>query len=207
MSEPVYVIGFGGGSASGKSLLARWLHARLPDTSALLELDRYYQGPDDIPPALAGNYDHPGCLQGERFCRDVAALRAGQAVEVPRYDFTTHQPCGTEPFPPRPVLILDGVLLFALPGLRALIDLAVFVDAPADLRLARRLQRDVGERGRSAASVHAQFTSTVEPMHAHYVQPYAASADLVVSNTGTTEAAIESLRCQLREKASVRLAF
>jgi uridine kinase len=180
----MFVIGIGGGTGSGKSTLVEQLLERVGrDRVALLVHDAYYLNRSDIPSSLrdALNFDHPDSLENALLVHHVRSLRQGETVEQPLYDFTTHsRRIQTHHVEPRPVLLVEGILLFALPALLPLLDLKVFVDTPADLRILRRLLRDVHERGRTPPSVVEQYLATVRPMHQQFVEPGRQIADVIV---------------------------
>lgn len=177
-------IGFSGGSCSGKSTLVDAVANRLADLApARLTFDRYYRPLDHL--ALRErdrvNFDHPDSLDDTLFLAHLRALRAGQGVDAPRYDFATHsrrdQP---DRIDPSSVLLVDGILLLAHAEASSLLDLRVFLDVSAELRLQRRITRDRVERGRSEESVRRQFAESVMPMHDRFVQPSEERADRVV---------------------------
>lgn len=175
------IIGICGGSGSGKTYLAE----RLRDATgaAYLAQDRYYRDLLDQPEALraAGNFDHPDTIDFALLTAHVGALKAGVAVDAPLYDFTVHRRrAQTERLEASPTLIVEGTLLFAHADLLPLLDLKVFVDTEADLRLLRRIRRDVAERGRTLESVLGQWEATVRPMHRAFVEPGKRVADLIV---------------------------
>ena len=207
------IIGIAGGSGSGKTTLANAINARLSERAAELAFDRYYRDHGHLPPDERAkvNYDHPDALDVPLFVSHLHAVRLGQPVEAPCYDFATHQrEARTELVEPAPVVLVDGILLLCDPGVRAALDIAVFITAPDDVRLERRVVRDVAERGRTAASVRDQFAATVKPMHDAHVGPSAAFADLVVDGRApVAEAAASVIRLlpadiDVRETASPR---
>jgi uridine kinase len=197
----MFVLGVAGGSGSGKSTLIGRLLAAVGDgRAAVLHHDSYYRNRADMPEAVraADNWDHPAALDSRLFADHIDALKAGRSVASPVYDFTKHLRSDTTRLvEPRPVLILDGLLLFAVPGVRERIDLRVFVDTPADLRLARRVARDVAERGRTAASVVEQYLRTVRPMHRRFVQPSRGRAHIHVPWVDDNPAAVALLAAQV----------
>lgn len=178
------VWGVCGGSGSGKSTLVAMLVAALPPGSvAVLSFDAYYRdlarrSPDE---RAATNFDHPDSLDAELLGAHLDALRAGRAVEVPCYDFANHRRHPhTERVQPAPLIVVEGILIFAFPALVARFDHAVFLDVPESVRLERRVSRDVVARGRTEASVRAQWAATVSPMHSQFVQSGADLADEMV---------------------------
>ena len=193
-SRPV-VLGVAGGSGSGKSTVVREV-ARLlgHNLVSVLRHDAYYRDRSDLAfeEREQVNYDHPEALETDLLARHVEALLEGEAVDLPTYDFSTHlRRTETERMEPRPVLILDGILILADESLRGLMDLKVFVDTEEDVRLSRRTRRDMRDRGRSAESVLAQFEATVRPMHEQFVEPCRQFADLLVSEGGYNRPAVD----------------
>ncbi|HWW03057.1 MAG TPA: hypothetical protein VNZ64_25375 [Candidatus Acidoferrum sp.] len=173
-----------GGSGSGKTWLAGHLSQKLDGLAARLSLDDFYLDHSDQPPVMREeiNFDHPGAIDWSRVLQVLRDCRAGQAVEVPRYNFATHtrRPRG-ETVIPAPLVLVDGLWLLWRRVLRDLFDLKVFLDCPMQLRLERRLARDEGERGRTPGSVRAQFWKTIAPMHRRFVEPQSRWADLVIT--------------------------
>lgn len=184
-----FFIGIGGGSGSGKSELARALVAACsPEQAVLVELDAYYHCKQDFPPTIQGNYDHPLALDESLLVQHLQGLKQGLQIERPCYDFTVHDRSDRlVSVQPTRFIIIEGILLFALPRVAALVDLSVFVDTPADIRLARRLLRDVHERGRTVEDVLNQYLTTVRPMHEAYVEVFKTTADLRIVGTDSLE--------------------
>jgi len=181
------VLGIAGGSGAGKTTLVEGLVARLGDRVAVLWFDEYYHDLVDLDPAdrAAVNFDHPDSLDGDLLIEHLEGLLAGRPVDVPVYDFSTHTRTGTtRRVEPRPVVVVDGILVLAVAQVRERLDLAVFVDAPEEVRLGRRMERDVRERGRNPDSVRTQFAATVAPMHEAFVAPSVEHADLHLDGTG-----------------------
>ncbi len=178
------ILGVAGGSCSGKTTLVEHLAQRLgPARCAVLRQDDYYRSQPGADPTKV-NFDHPDAIDFELLAEHLDALRDGRPVPVPIYDFTTHARLDeTQILQPKPLLMVEGTLLLAIPALLPRFDHRVFVECPADVRLARRLERDVRERGRSTASVHAQFANHVEPMQRAFVDPSRAAADLVLDQS------------------------
>lgn len=178
------VIGIGGGSGSGKTTIAEALIREIGERACALILhDAYYRDLSHLalPERAAQNFDHPDALETELLVAHLRELLAGKSVDQPSYDFTQHlRREQTERIDPRPVILVEGVLVLADPELRELFDLKIYVDTDADLRLMRRLQRDIRERGRSLDSVFEQYLDTVRPMHVRHVEPTRAFADLVI---------------------------
>jgi uridine kinase len=190
-----FVVGIAGGSGAGKTALARAIAADFGlERVAWLAHDAYHLDAGGHHPtaSTAFDFDVPEALDQELFRAHLAALRRGQAVVPPRYCFVTHRRLGDgEPVAPRDVLLVEGILLLHDHAVRDLLDLRIYVDAPVDLRLTRRITRDCAERGRTPQTVVAQCRTTVFPAHARYVEPTKASADLVLVNAGRLEAVAE----------------
>lgn len=202
---PSFVIGVAGGSGSGKTTVVRRIVDSLgPDQVTLLDHDRYYRDRNDLrlEERAALNYDHPDALETDLMVRHVRALKAGEAVEVPHYDFTRHARLSeTTTFQPRRALIVEGILVFTDSALRDLMDIKVFVDTDSDTRFIRRLRRDVAERGRTMESVIDQYQSTVKPMHLEFVAPSKRYADVIIPLGGHNTVAVDLLLTMLRSVA------
>jgi uridine kinase len=183
-------VGVAGGSASGKStLVARLINEFGAGAAAVLAHDRYYRDQSHLTPEerAAVNYDHPAALDTGLLLTHLESLRAGCAIAAPVYDFSRHvRAAATERISPAPIIFVEGVLVLADAGLRLALDLRVFVSADEKTRYARRLTRDVVLRGRTAASVEAQYQTTVRPMHLEFVEPSRAYADLIVTQDACT---------------------
>ena len=201
--QRVLVLGIAGPSGSGKTTLARELAQRLPAT--LLPLDAYYRSLDHLPPATRAeqNFDHPDALEWQLLVDQVATLARGHAIDQPCYDFVTHTrvPDRTQRIEPEACLIVEGILALRYTGLRALLNFAVYVQAPASVCLARRTERDIRERGRSEHAIREQFRSTTQPMAEQFVHPSAAHADLVLSGTEPLQNLVNEVLAQLRARA------
>lgn len=178
------LVGIAGGSGSGKTTTARRVAASLPEGSvAVIEHDAYYRDRSGMPQHERDllNFDHPDALETELLADHLAALKEGKAVEVPIYDFAGHvRRKETRTVFPSPVIVLEGILIFADPRVRKILDLRVFVDTESDLRLLRRVRRDIAERGRSVEAVLEQYLRTVRPMHHQFVEGSKRYADIVV---------------------------
>lgn len=177
--------GICGGSGAGKTTLAVEVIRRLgQDRVSALAFDAYYRDLSHISmrERMQVNYDHPDSLDNELFAAHLADLRAGRAIDVPEYDFVTHTRTGaTIRVEAREVVIVEGILLFSFPGIHDLLDHAIFIDVPEEVRLERRVMRDVRERGRDPDDVRRQFAEFVAPMHDEHVQPYRDRAHRVVT--------------------------
>jgi len=197
-----FCVGIAGGSGAGKSALAGALARALgPERVLLLAHDAYYRDRPELDSAAraAQNFDHPEALETELLVAQLDLLRAGRAVGVPSYDFAEHRRrAETRRAEPRELVVVDGLLVLCDAALRARLDLRVFVAASEAHRAERRLARDVAERGRSPESVRAQLAATVQPMHAAFVEPSRAHADLVVANDRELAAAAAELVARVR---------
>jgi uridine kinase len=195
------IIGIAGGTGSGKTTVANVILDRVGKGHiAYLPHDAYYRNEADLPRALPNiiNWDHPDALETELMVAHVQALRAGQPVELPIYDFTTNSRTEhSERVAPQPIVIVEGILIFADPALRALFDMKIFVDTDPDLRFIRRLQRDIAERGRTTESVVQQYLTTVRPMHLEFVEPSKRYADIIVPEGGRNEVALGMIVARL----------
>jgi len=200
-----FVIGVAGGSGSGKTTVIRRIVESLGDDQvSLIEHDRYYRDREDLrlEERAALNYDHPDSLETDLLVEHVNALRIGQAVRVPVYDFARHaRTAETITVEPRRAIIVEGILIFTDPALRRLMDVKVFVDTDDDTRFIRRLQRDISERGRTVASVIEQYLGTVKPMHLEFVEPSKRYADVIIPLGGHNTVAIDLLLTLIRSLA------
>ena len=210
LSPKPLVIGIAGGSGSGKSTVARKVAEALSRSSvAFLDMDAYYRNLAHLPmeERKRVNWDHPESFDIELFASHVRELCAGRSVDKPVYDFVTHTRSNrTERVDPTDVLLLDGILLFADEQMRALCDVKVFVDAEADIRLIRRLKRDVHKRGRTLEEVIAQYLETVQPMHLQFVEPSKRYADVIVPRGGHNTIAIEMIVAKIQQRLGGRSA-
>jgi uridine kinase len=192
--ERPLVIGIAGGSGSGKTTVAHKLAAAIPPgRCVVLEHDSYYRNQDHLTPAERDliNYDHPDSLESSLLAEHLRLLRDRISVDVPIYDFTTDtRAAAVRRVAPAPVIIVEGILVFADEALRALMDIKIFVDTDADIRLMRRIRRDLEHRGRTFASVREQYYRTVRPMHLQFVEPSKRCADLIVPEGGDNHVAL-----------------
>ena len=178
-------VGICGGSCSGKTTLTERIFKALgPDQCVILPQDDYFFGLGDAPEGKGGpNFDHPHAVDFDQMCAQLIQLKKGEAIDRPLYDFPTHMPkLETERTEPRPVILIDGILILQHQPLRELLDLSVFVECDSRTRFERRLERDVRERGRSAQSVEKQFANQVGPMHDLHVEPSKRHADVVINS-------------------------
>jgi uridine kinase len=201
-AEHSLVLGIAGGTGSGKSTIADEVVAGMgPGNVAILQQDSYYRDLSALPLSERArmNFDHPDALDWPLLREQVGSLRAGRAVEKPVYDFRNHSRlAATVRVEPRPLLILEGILIFHDPELRAAMDIKVFVDVDPDIRFIRRLERDIRERGRSLDSVTQQYLSTVRPMHMEFVEPARRHADIIIPGGGQNRVAMQTLLAILR---------
>jgi uridine kinase len=193
--SPALIIGIAGGSGSGKTTVAQTILQRVgPDRISFLQHDSYYKDLSGLPAQQRAevNFDHPNSLDNEMLIQHIIMLRDGQKVDVPIYDFSTHSRTDkTFTVQPRPVVLVEGILIFAEPELRRLFDVKIFVDTDSDVRFIRRLQRDIIERGRTTESVIKQYQSTVRPMHLEFVEPSKRYADVIIPEGGFNAAALD----------------
>jgi uridine kinase len=190
-SDLPVIVGIAGGSGSGKTTIAQSLVEQLNGNVALVQHDSYYRHTPELSFEARSqvNYDHPASLETELLVEHLVSLQSGQAVEKPAYDFANHlRSDEVVVVQPAPVVLVEGILVLAEPGLRALLDLKVFVDTDSDIRLARRLERDIEERGRTVASVITQYFASVRPMHLEFVEPSKGYADVIIGGGFTPEA-------------------
>jgi uridine kinase len=200
MSRPL-IVGVAGGTGSGKTTVAHKLSSAMPAGRCVtIEHDAYYIDQGHLPPEERAliNYDHPASLESALLAEHLRELRAGRAVDVPIYDFATHtRRKERRHVAPAPVVIVEGILVFVEAALRDQMDIKIFVDTDADIRLMRRIRRDLEQRGRTFESVRAQYYATVRPMHIEHVEPSKRWADLIVPEGGDNKVALEVLLGQL----------
>jgi uridine kinase len=192
------IIGICGGTGSGKTTVARRILANVSEASVVyLQQDSYYRNVGDMPLELRHrvNFDHPEALDNDLFTSHIKALRAGESIEMPVYDFTsdTRRP-ETIHVAPRPIIIVEGILIFVDASLRELMDVRIFVDTADDLRFIRRLQRDVSERGRSVELIIKQYLESVRPMHQQFVEPSKRYAHVIIPEGGHNEVGIDLIQ-------------
>lgn len=189
------VIGIAGGSGSGKTTVAQEILQRVgPSRIAFLQHDAYYKELSGLPPTQRAevNFDHPNSLETELLIRHIEQLKSGQPIEVPIYDFAHHSRTEqTYTVRPRNVILVEGILIFVEPALRHICDVKIFVDTDSDIRLIRRIQRDIAERGRTVEMVVKQYLATVRPMHLEFVEPSKRYADVIIPEGGMNIAALD----------------
>jgi len=199
--KPV-VIGVAGGSGSGKTTVVNEITRRLgPDEVAFIQHDSYYYDRSHVPPdeRVNINYDHPDALETPLLIEHLRTLKDGREVAVPVYDFTNHaRTPSSERVQPRSVVIVEGILILSDRELRELMDIRVFVDTDADLRILRRIERDLTERGRSLSSVVQQYLQTVRPMHLEFVEPSKRYAHIIIPEGGHNQVAVDMLLTKIR---------
>ena len=208
MASKPFLIGVAGGTGSGKSTVVRRIVETLgPASVALVEQDAYYQRGDGLSPEERAhrNYDHPDAIDADLLVEHVARLKAGSAIDAPIYDFILHQRRDeTRRIEPRPCIVVEGILVLALEPLRRLLDLRLYVETDADVRLIRRLRRDTQERGREPEAVIEQWQQTVQPMHLKFVDPSRRHAHLIIPEGGFNEAALEVILGHLHHVLGAR---
>ena len=196
MAENILVIGIAGGTGSGKTSLMNNIMAQFEGMVTVLSHDNYYKRHDELTfEERSGlNYDEPDAIETSLIVEHLKALRAGQAIDCPVYDFTRHNRSDeTVHLEPKPVIIVEGILIFENEPLRDLMDIRLFVDTDADVRLCRRIKRHVNKRGRTLESVLTQYQPTVKPMHEKYVEPSKKYANLVIPEGGKNMVALEMI--------------
>ena len=196
MEQKILVIGIAGGTGSGKTTLMKNIIDCYADQVTVLSHDNYYRRRDELTyeERCLINYDEPAALETELMAVHLDQLRQGQAIDCPVYDFTQHNRSNeTVRIVPKSVIIVEGILIFENQPLRDLMDIKIFVDTDADVRLCRRIKRDVNKRGRTLESVLTQYQTTVKPMHEKYVEPSKRFADIVVPEGGKNIVALEMI--------------
>jgi uridine kinase len=197
-------LGVAGGSGSGKTTVAhRILEAVGAKQIAYIPHDAYYKDLSHLPmeERRKVNFDHPDALETDLLIEHLRRLKAGEAVEIPTYDFARYiRLPGKQRVEPAPIILVEGILIFAEPALRELLDVRIYVDTDADIRLLRRLRRDILERGRDLNSVLTQYERTVRPMHLEFVEPSKRYADVIIPEGGFNDVAIEMVAAHIRER-------
>lgn len=186
------IVGIAGGTGSGKSTFAKKIKETFGENVALIEQDAYYKNLSHLPPDERKhvNFDHPDSLDFSLLCQHLSALKQGKSISKPIYDFKTHSRTAIEQeVQPAKIIVVEGVLLFAVQEVRDLFDIKLFIDVKDDVRLLRRIERDIQERGRTLEEIKQQYLTTVKPMHALFVAPSKMHADVIIPAIGdTTEA-------------------
>ncbi|HZF49447.1 MAG TPA: uridine kinase [Polyangiaceae bacterium] len=196
------VVGIAGGTGSGKTTVARTITAALPvESVAMIEYDAYYRDRPDLTPDERSqqNFDHPDALDSDLLVEHLSALKAGERVEIPIYDFKTHRRrIESRPIEPAPVIIVEGILVFVDPRIRERLDMKIFVDTDSDIRAFRRIRRDMEHRGRTFDSIREQYYRTVRPMHLQFVEPSKRWADLIIPEGGNNRVALDLIIAKLK---------
>ena len=202
------IIGIGGGTGAGKTTISRAIMADLPDRSAAyIQHDSYYRDRPELnlEQRARQNYDHPESLDNDLLVEHLDALIANQPIEVPIYDFMNHRRKDeTTTVHPAPVVVVEGILIFADARLNARYDIKIFIDTPPDIRVLRRIRRDIEQRGRTFDDVRRQYYATVRPMHYSFVEPTKYHADIIIPEGGNTRVAIDLLVRRIRHQTEKR---
>lgn len=202
-----YLVGIAGGTGSGKTTVAAKLGEGLPRGSVVtIQQDSYYRHRPELSPNEREqiNFDHPDALDNELLIDHLDRLRDGRSVEMPVYDFVTHLRAErTVAVAPAPVVLVEGILLLADPSMRRRFDLKIFVDTDADIRILRRLRRDMSSRGRDFEQVREQYYATVRPMHLQFVEPSKRYADLIIPEGGSNEIALDMVLTKLKSMVGI----
>ena len=200
------IIGICGGTGSGKTTIARAIVEAVGEKKVVLvEQDSYYRNLSDMPldERHQANFDHPDSLDSDMLVNHILRLKQGLSAEMPLYDFKTHTRSDKiEIIEPKPVVIVEGILIFAEPRVLDLLDVRIYVDTPDDIRLMRRLKRDFTERGRSFERTLEQYDRTIRPMHFEFVEPSKRHADIIIPEGGQIGVSVEVLCGLVREKLS-----
>lgn len=205
-AEPL-IVGIAGGTGSGKTTLARKIQEAFPQESVLISQDSYYKPLSNFPLKIREkmNFDHPDALDFALFRQHILDLKEGKSIEKPIYNFCTHtRDPGVEVVDSCELIIVEGILLFAVPEVRELFDIKLFVDTDDDVRLLRRIERDLHERGRTFESVRDQYLTTVKPMHDAFVEPSKQLADLIVPQGGENATALQLILSRLKEDITAK---
>jgi len=197
------LLGVAGGTGSGKTTVARAILDSVgQERISLIQQDSYYKDVNwrSESELLHHNFDHPSAIDNDLMVAHLAALKAGHAVEVPIYDFVRHRRTArTRRVEPQPVILVEGILIFVEPSLRELLDFKIYVDTDADIRLIRRLGRDMSERGRTVQDVLRQYLETVRPMHLEFVEPSKRWADVIIPEGGENRVALEMVVARVEQ--------
>ncbi|MEC7522872.1 MAG: uridine kinase [Myxococcota bacterium] len=197
-----YVVGVAGGTGSGKTTVAETIVASLaPENVAIIQHDHYYRDRPDLTyeQRCELNFDHPESLETDLLVSHLEKLKKGEAVDTPVYDFKTHRRAEeTRRIEPREVIVVEGILVFVERRLRQQLDLKLFVDTPSDIRVFRRIRRDIEKRGRTFESVREQYYATVRPMHLQFVEPSKSYADLIIPEGGRNKVALDLILAKLQ---------
>lgn len=204
--KPV-VIGIAGGTGSGKTTVTNAIRKQIADNVTLITQDSYYKNYPDLSykDRCKINYDHPESFDTELLIKHIESLKNNVPISMPVYDYENHlRTKKTEPKKPSPIIIIEGILIFESPQLRNLMDIRIFVDTDADIRILRRIERDINERGRSLNSVIQQYRTTVQPMHIEFVEPTKRYADLIIPEGGYNTIAIDMIVAKIKSIIKVK---
>jgi uridine kinase len=200
--QRAYVVGVAGGTGSGKTTIAEHIIEALPSEHvSVMQHDNYYRDRPELSYEERSqlNFDHPESLETELLIEHLVRLKSGEPVEMPVYDFKTHRrEPATRTVEPRRIIVVEGILVFVDERLRAQLDLKLFVDTPSDIRVFRRIRRDLEQRGRTFTSIREQYYATVRPMHLQFVEPSKAYADLIIPEGGRNRVALDLILAKLR---------
>lgn len=197
------LIGITGGTGSGKSTVANEIYSSLPSTKiCMIQQDSYYKDQTNLTPEerVKTNYDHPDAFDTELLIKHLKMLLNGESIEKPVYNFSIHNRTSeTEKVSPCPIIILEGLMVLVEKAVRDLLDIKIFVDTDADLRIVRRIKRDIEERGRTLDSVIDQYTTSVRPMHIEFIEPTKRYADVIIPEGGYNKVAIDIMNARLKQ--------
>jgi len=203
MTNKTIIIGISGASASGKSLLSNTIVNELGSQNVIvISEDSYYKNRTNLSLEERAkiNYDHPDAFDHDLLCEHLEQLQQGKTVQIPVYDFSNHlRSADTKTIGHYAIIVLEGILLFADPNVRSMMDMRIFMDTPLDICLIRRLRRDIHERGRDIDSVLTQYEETVRPMYLQFIEPSKKYADIIVPRGGENRIAIEIIQAKMRE--------
>ncbi|MCL2326648.1 MAG: uridine kinase [Proteobacteria bacterium] len=198
------IVGIAGGTGSGKTTLAKKIREGLGSASHLIQFDWYYRDLSHLPAKEREdvNFDHPASLESDLLVEHLRALKRGETIEAPLYDFKTHaRLTETLRISPHPVIVVEGILLFCFEPLREMLDIKIFVDTDSDIRAFRRIRRDMRERGRDFNSIRKQYYKTVRPMHLEFVEPSKRYADVIIPEGGNNLIALDLIIERLKQFA------
>jgi uridine kinase len=204
--KPV-VIGIAGGTGSGKTTVTTAIRKQIADKVTLITQDAYYKNYPDLSyeERCKINYDHPETFDTELLIKHIKSLKNTVPISMPVYDYENHlRTEEIEPKKPAPIIIIEGILIFESPHLRDLMDIRIFVDTDADIRILRRIERDINERGRSLNSVIQQYRTTVQPMHIEFVEPTKRYADIIIPEGGYNTIAIDMIVAKIKSIIQVK---
>lgn len=206
MNRPI-IIGIAGGTGSGKSTVAQEIYGSLPSESiAMIEQDSYYRDQSNLTfeERINTNYDHPDAFDTKLLVNHLTMLLNGEAIDKPMYDFEVHnRKKETLRVEPKDIIILEGIMILVEPEIRKMLDIKIFVDTDADVRIIRRIKRDIKERGRNIDSVIEQYINIVRPMHLEFVEPTKRYADIIIPEGGYNKVAIDIIIAKVKEIAGL----